>query len=262
MKKENTRERASLILGIIAAVFAFFGIMMLISYFVSVEYQNNSGAFYNQTGPNVLMMVLHEAFSMMGIVFSQIAVYVCTGIAIGCGVSALILGFIKPAKGKKFKAGRILGCIAVVVGISSLAPVIVNSISSKTDYGYGLKRDDDFSTTGHSYMKPKKVEDIDYVKIEFGEDGREGLYITEDGVYYHKYDEDGNYADFHEVETDDGARMIAYAFNNYLRYLDKYSVPYDVDWSLEIGGAGYSCAIYGYGEYPDWFKVLLDYYQY
>ena len=121
-----------------------------------------------------------------------------------------------------------------------------------------LGGDEEPVSTGYFYGKPESAEEIESIFISYNE-GKDNIDILDGEIRYYAFDEEGNTTDENSrvLETDTSG-IKQYVFENDLEYLESYYSEEDFNWSIVVNGAGMGCTKYGNGEYPDWFKALLD----
>lgn len=111
-----------------------------------------------------------------------------------------------------------------------------------------------------TYRKPSSAEEIESVSIAYN-DQKDYIdfYNDNEGVEYYTYDDDDEYVG--ETSGADNSELIKYVFEKSLPNLPDEEPDFsDSDtWSIEITSTdGANVYTSGTGEYPEWFKALLD----
>jgi tellurite resistance-related uncharacterized protein len=112
--------------------------------------------------------------------------------------------------------------------------------------------------TGNWLRKPNSADEIESIYITYnGSD--ENIDVLEDAVEYYAYNEEGEIIEDseHEIEMDT-SEIMQFVFDNGIDDLTEHTTSDDYEWSIEVDSPGRMCAVYGAGEYPEWFKNILN----
>ena len=135
----------------------------------------------------------------------------------------------------------------------------ISKLKQQVDGEDGLEdeSEDEFADEELEFGKPDSADQIEAIYITYNDDS-ESIDVYEDGVEYYAFNDEGLIEESErEIETDT-MEIRQFVFDSGVDNLTDETVPDDYDWSIKVDTADKTCMKFGTGDYPDWFKNILD----
>ena len=107
------------------------------------------------------------------------------------------------------------------------------------------------------FGKPDSADQIEAIYITYNGDS-ESIDVYEDGVEYYAFNDEGLIEESEREIEMDTMEIRQFVFDSGVDNLTDETAPDDYDWSIEVDTADKTCMKFGTGDYPDWFKNILD----
>ena len=133
-----------------------------------------------------------------------------------------------------------------------------NDINELRQQVEDLKNKNNDDEGDYIYGKPDFVNEIDSIFVTYNGDNKDAVDIFDGEIQYYTFNAELEQIEEseHIIETDT-TEIMEYVFDN-LDYLTEDETLIINDWSIEVNSGNKSCKISGTGEYPEWFKELLN----
>ena len=133
----------------------------------------------------------------------------------------------------------------------------INELRQQVEDLKNKKNDDD----DYVYGKPDFANEIDSISVTYNGDNNDVVDIFDGEIYYYTFNADDTelvpIEESENVIETDTAEIMEYVFDN-IDYLTEDETLIINDWSIEVNSGNKFCMISGAGEYPEWFKELLN----